>query len=304
VTRVVWLASFPKSGNTWLRALIGNLLAEEGGPVGIKALSLDFYASDRPQFEFSVLIDSGLLTHDEIDCLRPRAHAALARGVESPLMRTDASRVLFAKVHDAYAVNPVGEPLLGGSDGGDGAIVIVRVPRDVAPSLAHHLELSIDGAIALMNDSNATLSTKAHKQSGQLRQKLRDWSGHIASWLDQTDIPVHLIRYEDLCADTAGTLSRALSFAGLQATEERINRAVAYCDFSLLREQEHRIGFSEAPRLGVKFFRRGQVGAWRDDLTEAQSCADRAVPCLYDASSRLPIIAPALARWRRMKEWS
>jgi sulfotransferase family protein len=271
VTRFIWLASFPKSGNTWLRALIGNTLTEEGGPVGIKALVLDGYASERSHFDFSVLIDSGLLTHDEVDCLRPRAHAALVRGTFADhLMRTDASSVRFAKVHDAYAMNSVGEPLLGGSDGAHGAIVIVRDPRDVAPSLAHHLDSSIDEAIAFMNDSSAALATKPRKQNAQLRLKLRDWSGHIASWLDQTDIPVHLIRYEDLYADTVGTLSHALGFAGLPATDEKINRAVASCDFALLSQQEQENGFAEAPRLGAKFFRRGQVGGWRDDLTVAQ----------------------------------
>ena len=66
---------------------------------------------------------------------------------------------------------------------------------------------------------------------GQLRQQLPGWSGHIASWLDQTDIPVHLIRYEDMQADTVGTFRRALDFAGRPASDEDIRRAVRYADF-------------------------------------------------------------------------
>src|ERR1041385_7586325 len=77
VTRTIWLASYPKSGNTWMRALLGNVLAEDGEHGGIDAL-VRGNASDRTRFDFVMLLDSGLLTHDEIDCLRPRAFKAIA----------------------------------------------------------------------------------------------------------------------------------------------------------------------------------------------------------------------------------
>jgi aryl sulfotransferase len=161
--------------------------------------------------------------------------------------------------------------LLGGSLGADGAIVIVRDPRAVAPSLANHLAYSIDEAIAFMNDDDAAFYWKPNRQGRQLRLKLRGWSEHVASWQDQKDIPIHLIRYEDLRNDTARTLRRALAFAGLPATEEDISRAVAFSDLAQLQHQENRSGFFEAPlRKGAKFFRRGEAGSWRDELTREQ----------------------------------
>ena len=60
--------------------------------------------------------------------------------------------VRFVKAHDAYTLTPTGEPLLAGARGADAAIVIVRDPRDVAPSLANHNGTGIDEAIAFMND--------------------------------------------------------------------------------------------------------------------------------------------------------
>jgi len=59
--------------------------------------------------------------------------------------------------HDAYTLTPKGEPLLGGRRGADGAIVIVRDPRDLAPSLANHNRVDIDNAIMLMNDRAAEM---------------------------------------------------------------------------------------------------------------------------------------------------
>ena len=94
----------------------------------------------------------------------------------------------------------------------------------------------------------------------------------MASWLEQTDIPVLLVRYEDMQADAAAVLRRVLDFAGRPATEDEIRRAVAYASFDELRRQEDDRGFREAPRpwSGGTFFRRGEAGAWRDELTAEQ----------------------------------
>jgi hypothetical protein len=274
VTRTIWLASYPKSGNTWFRMLVANLSAKDGQPVDINDLpERGGIASARGPFDYLSLIDSGLLTHDEIDCLRPRIYEALASGAADDEYHKpeDIRPVRFVKVHDAYTLTRRGEPLLAGPGGADGVILIVRDPRDVAPSLANHNRTGIDGAITLMNDPQAAYCAKPGRMHDQLRQKLPCWSGHVASWLDQTDIPVLLIRYEDMQADAIGVFGRALDFAGRPVGDEDIQRAVEYADFAELRRQEEDKGFSETPRRpGGLFFRRGEVGAWRDELTAEQ----------------------------------
>jgi len=275
VTRTIWLASYPKSGNTWLRILIANLAAKDGQPIDINNLPVSGgIASARGPFDHLLLIDSGLLSHDEIDSLRPRVYEELARGAADDEYEAAAPQpaVRYVKVHDAYTLTPLGEPLLGGARGAAGAVVMVRDPRDVAPSLASHRNIGIDEAIAFMNDRDAVFAAKTTRQDSQLRQKLRGWSGHVASWLDQTDIPVHLVRYEDLRIDTAGALRQALQFAGQTATDDEIRRAVTFADFSQLRQQEAEKGFKETPRRSAaRFFRRGEAGAWREELTPEQA---------------------------------
>jgi hypothetical protein len=274
VTRTIWLASYPKSGNTWFRMLVANLSAKDGKPVDVNDLPEGGgIASARGPFDYLTLIDSGLLTHDEIDCLRPRIYEELAEGAlddeyDGP---EDAPAVRFVKVHDAYTLTPKGEPLLAGRHGAGGAIVIVRDPRDVAPSLANHYGITIDTAIALMNDVERSSCAATKLQPEQLRHRLLSWSSHIASWIDQTDIPVHLIRYEDMKAETVDTFRRALDFSGQPASDEDTRRAVGYADFAELRRQEQDKGFNETPRRpGALFFRRGEAGAWRDELTPEQ----------------------------------
>lgn len=268
MTRTIWLASYPKSGNTWLRMLIANMSARDGEPSDINQLpERGGIASARAPFDYFLLVDSGLLTHDEIETLRPRLHEGLARASDEDFEGLHpASGIRFPKVHDAYTLTRNGEPLLAGRQGAEGAIVMVRDPRDVACSLAHHHRSSIDDAIAFMNNAEAGYSLARKQQHPQFHQRLMRWSYHVASWLDQRDIPVHLLRYEDLQADAEATFAGALAFAGRDATTADIKRAVAFSGFTQLQQQERDKGFREAPQPGATFFRRGAAGGWRDEL--------------------------------------
>lgn len=267
--RTVWLASYPKSGNTWMRLLIANLATATDRASDINSLPLHGdIASGRAPFDQTTLLESGLLTFEEIDALRPAVYAALT---DEPWDDDGAAGapVRFVKAHDAYTLTPSGEPLLGGARAATGAIVIVRDPRDIVPSLAHHSRIGIDEAIAFMSDGKSCFCDGRDRQHRQLRQQLSDWSGHVESWLGQRDIPVHLIRYEDLHADPAAALRAALAFAQYDVTDAAIDRAVSLSSFGVLAAQERDHGFREAP-AERRFFRRGIAGAWRDELTPAQ----------------------------------
>ena len=281
--RTLWLASFPKSGNTWLRMLIANLLATDERPIDINELPPQGgIASGREPLDELTLIESGLLTFDEIDDLRPRVLEYIYAHPEEHIARVEAygkshataapPPVRFVKIHDAYTMTRRGEPLLAGRHGADGAVVMVRDPRDVAPSFANHNRTGIDQAIATMGNGNCAFCAQTDRQLGQLRQRMLSWSGHVESWLDQSDLPVLLLRYEELLADTVGALRRVLAFAHYDAETARIERAVRLARFSELRAQEAARGFREAPRpeSDGAFFRRGLAGGWRDELTPAQ----------------------------------
>lgn len=281
--RWIWLASYPKSGNTWLRLLIANLGREE--PADINAIPESAgIASSREWFDSSMLFASGLLTYDECDRLRPMVYEAKREEFEDCVdldegneegrddVASRVGQVHFVKSHDAWTVNPDGRPLLGGSRVADAAILIVRDPRDVAPSLANHNGSTIDGAVDLMGQQDGAFCGQPRRQAIQLRQQLLSWSAFNASWLDQRDVPVQCVRYEDLYTDTAATLGKVLAFAGVEVSEEDVARAVRFAAFSELTAQEQAKGFREAPPSRGKrsFFRRGIAGGWADELTAEQ----------------------------------
>jgi len=268
--RTIWLASYPKSGNTWLRLLLANL--DQEGPVDINDIPGQGIASSRAWFDNVTLFPSGLLTHDECEQLRPAVHSAIHSMRYLDENETPDAKLRFVKTHDGYTFTKSGEPLLAGSGGADGAVLIVRDPRDVAPSLANHNGTDIDAAIEYMAKAEISLCASRRTQPNQLRQRLLGWNGFIQSWLDQRDIPVHVVRYESLKEDTVGALRAVLEFTEVPSSDDAIQRAVRSADFDELQRQEASTGFREAPRRGTdtRFFRRGVSGAWKDELTPTQ----------------------------------
>lgn len=269
-----WLASYPKSGNTWFRLLLANLRADQ--PADINRLPTEpAMASARAPFDRVTLVASGLLTSHECDLIRPAAYRSMARidDLDDDEGQGGIDDTIFVKTHDGWTHNASGEALLGGADAAAGAILIVRDPRDIVASLAHHSGSPYDATIDFMADPAARFADQLDSQPSQLRQIVTDWSEFQASWLNQHDTPVHLIRYEDLQADAGGELARALAFVGVAARAAECDRAAEFARFGRVKEQEMRLGFGEAPRpqLGSRFFRRGAVGGWRDELTPNQA---------------------------------
>ncbi|MCL4820873.1 MAG: sulfotransferase domain-containing protein [Vicinamibacteria bacterium] len=248
---IVWLASYPKSGNTWVRAL---LRALQGQGVDINRLTGAEHAADCARFDDALAIDPGLLLADEAAALRPRLHERLA--AESPADP-------FLKIHDALLPTPAGEPLVAPAVT-RAAVYIVRNPLDVAVSYAHHYGVTPAQAVAAMADPGHRIGVGLAGGGLQFPQRLADWSGHVTSWLS-APFPVLLLRYEDLERAPVREVTRLARPLGLETRPGRVRRAVGLARFDRLREQEEALGFREAPR-GRRFFRSGASGSWRTGL--------------------------------------
>lgn len=260
MSKIVWLASYPKSGNTWLRAFLTNFQDDAGRTIDINALAFGTRLNDRAWFDDALGLESSDMTDQEIEDHRPAVCRYFAN--QSP-------GTLYIKTHDAYTLTTRGEPLIP-SDVTQGAIYVTRDPLDVAVSFAHHLNENIEVTIRRLASETATLSRSNRGLKGQLRERLLSWSGHVLSWLDQCAIPVHVIRYEDMACRPIETFAAAVRFLGWVEDCDRLRRAVANSSFEVLRQQEQVHGFRERYPEAASFFRRGQTGAWREVLTKEQ----------------------------------
>ena len=263
--RLVWLASYPKSGNTWTRTLLANFLRAADEPLSINRLDdglPSVMPSSRNRFDELAGLPSSDCTNDEADGLRPGVYRALAARAEQD------GTPLFCKTHDAFHHTPAGEPLFP-EDVTVGAVYLLRNPLDVAVSWTFHVgHEDVARGVARVSDPEAELGGYG---SLQMRQRLFTWSRHVESWIG-APFPVLRVRYEDMLADAGGQLARMVDFLRLDgaADEPRLRRAVAFADFARLRENEDREGFRERAPATRRFFRSGKAGDWRRYLTAAQ----------------------------------
>jgi hypothetical protein len=261
---IYWLASYPKSGNTWFRSFLSNFQTNGDSPADINRLSTGSIASNRGWLDELLGFDTAELSADEIDFLRPAVYQWARHDTE----------VKYHKIHDAYTCTPDGEPLVS-RDGTLGALYIIRNPLDVAPSAAHHWDLSLDETIGRMERHDMALAQGRKGLPDQVRQKLLTWSEHVLSWVDAPGLPCLTIRYEDMLSQPVETFAQAVQFLQLPQDAQRIENAIRFSSFKILSQQENEKGFKERPSNASRFFRQGQSGGWRETLTTAQ--ADRIV---------------------------
>jgi aryl sulfotransferase len=254
----VWLASYPRSGNTWTRMALYSLW-NDGSDVDFNEIgSFGSMIAVREWIDRALEIDTALMTPRELDELRPDANASIYRGEAHQL----------SKVHDAWIRTPSGRPIFDAAFT-HATIYLIRDPRDVAVSWARFSAWPIERSVAFLCNHKASLAAGA--SSTQLRQPLGSWSDHAASWIDESGLAPLVIRYEDQLADPAGSLRAMATHIGWEAPEEAIAAAIEKTRFDELAAKERREGFTEVAPRTERFFHTGKSGTWRSVLTAEQA---------------------------------
>lgn len=254
---IVWLASYPKSGNTWVRVFLHNLIRElRGETEGSQDINnlgrFAIWEHSLPHFTKVLGKPPVQATMEEVARARPQVQRLLS--AEQP-------RFALAKTHLCYGRDhgfPTIEPSVTKA-----AVYIVRDPRDVTISYAHHCGKSIDAIIRDM----ATPAFHIGATDTHVSETVGSWSQHVTSWLQPKPFPVHLVRYEDLLAKPKETFGALARFLDLNASEAQLGAAIQKSSFNELRKQEQARGFAERPKSARQFFRKGRAGEWRRTLS-------------------------------------
>ena len=279
---LVWIASYPKSGNTWVRVFLHHLVRLIAGKP-IEENDLDALGRTSTS-------EAGRLDLYERFLGKPIASASLAEIAPVRLrvqaaIAEEAGRVKPTKTHNLLGTF-LGSPLinLGVSAG---AIYIVRNPLDVAVSLAAHFGSTIDAAIDVMGTSLRTAAARLRPAiTGPIGAAIAErdlklnaafapevwgsWSEHVASWTENSPPVIEVVRYEDMFAEPLTAFTAIADHMRLDASAAEIAEAVDLASFARLKAQEQRGGFVERPANVAQFFRVGRAGGWREQLSPAQ----------------------------------
>lgn len=257
---IIWLASYPKSGNTWTRAFLHNLMyivrGETGDELDINKMN-EFSTWDLSSEKYATVLGKPAVeaTRTEIAAARPKIQAQIADEVDG---------LSFVKTHNALVVDR-GHSTINFSVT-SGAIYIMRNPLDVAVSFSHHMSATIDETIDYMSDDGAETSVT----DKSVYEVYGSWSHHVASWTAKPHRAIYLMRYEDMLADPEKTFGDLAHHILLKPTKKQLQEAIDKSSFDKLRAQESKSSFSEKPKDAENFFREGRAEQWRERLSSDQ----------------------------------
>ena len=248
--RIAWIASYPKSGNTWVRAIVDRILHPDT-PFDINRLG-----DAAPSFNNIVqrFVDEQKI---RLSASAPGEVRRYWTPVQKQICES-ADGPVFLKTHNVAAKfdsGPFPDPTCTTS-----AIYVLRDPRDVALSWAYHYKTSL--GIAVM----ALCTSSAHNVKQEALGKtelLMSWGEHVYGWTSLKRRKVLVLRYEDLLADTGGGVRQIGAFLNSPLSDERVDAIVGTTAFGQLKQQERERGFRESVRT-EGFFRAGTAGQWRN----------------------------------------
>lgn len=249
---LVWLASYPKSGNTWTRIFLANYLFDRKEPMPINQVHR-LGMGDSIAKAYAMVAGRAIDTsdHQAMLALRPR----VLRGIAG-----NGADLNFVKTHNlrdfAMGSELIPAPL------SRSAVYILRNPLDMVLSYARHYDMTpADAAAAIGRADNTTQG-----DATSVPQYLGNWSRHVTSWTERAPFPVLTVRYEDLQADPQGEFIKVLKHIGFPVDQERLERAVRFSAFEEVSRQEADKGFIEKSPTAERFFTKGTSGQWESDL--------------------------------------
>ena len=258
---IIWLASYPKSGNTLLRSILSSYFYSNDGIFTFENLEK---ISQFPQT--SHLMSIGVDVDNEKEVFKNFINA-------QNFINQEKEKVKFFKTHSSLC--KMYESNFTDLKNTLGTIYIVRDPRNVVTSLAHHYNLSIDQATDVMIDKNRLMD----KTPKNCRVFLGSWNFNFNSWKNLKDQNKYLlIKYEDLI-NKKKTISlkifKYLDLLGLKSNLDmtRLNKAIKTTEFENMKKKEENETFYEAvidSKTGKRknFFNLGPKNNWRQLLDE------------------------------------
>ena len=260
---IIWIASYPKSGNTWVRSLLSTYLYSKDGNFNFNLLKKILKFPSKKYLKY--------FTNDFSDIKKVSEHWIAS---QERINLYNENKSIFLKTHSALCTlekNP-----FTNKKNTQAVIYIVRDPRNVITSVGNHYSMNIQESYNFMIDRNRILtSDKWGGVDFGISEVLGSWSDHYKSWKNINFAPILNIKYENLINDTKKTLIEIINFINkfneIKIDNEKISKTVDSCNFENLQKMEIKEGFFEASyneklNKKINFFNLGKKNNWKNLL--------------------------------------
>ena len=270
---IFWISSYPKSGNTLLRAMIASLFFSKDGNFQFEQLKHTTQFETRNRLNLIKKISEKDFLH--LDQLKVLSKYWLTLQKKENLKISKGFG--FVKSHSSYVA--ISNNWFTNSSNTAGYIYIIRDPRDIAISWAKHASLTYDQSINFMLDFNSCIEwSQANSElpdNIKPRSFLSSWDEHVESWTNNDlSVPKLILKFEDLVYKKNKVLNEIINFfeknfkINFNLDEVKFNNIIETTDFKKLKSQESRLGFTEA--VSGTFFRKGKQNQWKNVLNAQQ----------------------------------
>ena len=263
-TMIFWIASYPKSGNTWLRALISSYYYTADGIFDANTIKKIGQFPEKRHFS-NFNYDKNIVT----DTSR--------FWIEAQKKINQEKKIIFFKTHNAFGA--LNNNHFTDNKNSIGAIYVVRDPRNIITSLKNHYEFDNDQALKWMtNEKNYIYDVNKFEEDGYSDfQFVSSWHTNYKSWMVQKKIPIKIIKYEDLLSKTFSVFKELVEFINnttknnQKIDKEKLKNSVNSTTFNKLKDNEQKNGFSEAVtskkhNKKIPFFYLGPKNDWNKIL--------------------------------------